>query len=148
MLRTMFTKGALPVVEKVLAFTEHRNKVLAHNVANIDTPYYKAQDYDTDGFDQMLQRALQDRARGNPRFFPISGSRNLQLVGLGTFDTTLRERALKVNDINILAHDNNKRSIEVEMAELTKNAGRHNRAAAFLVKQYGQIRAAISERVT
>ena len=126
MLNTMFTKGAIPVLEKVVAFTEQRHRVLANNIANIDTPYFKARDLPVEEFNGMLVRALQERERTNPRFTPFHGTRNLSLRAMGQYATTMKVRDLKQNQINMLAHDENKRSIEVEMTELTKNGMRHN----------------------
>ncbi|MBI4578005.1 MAG: flagellar basal body rod protein FlgB [Planctomycetes bacterium] len=144
--RTMF-KGAIPVLEKVLTFTEERHRVLANNIANIDTPYFKARDLPTGEFDHMLGRAIEDRRRGNPRLFHMGGSRDIQVLPYGrSGDTTLRPKALEQRELNILAHDENRRFVEVEMAELTKNTMRHNTAAALLRHQFSLIESAIRER--
>ncbi|MEM6979816.1 MAG: flagellar biosynthesis protein FlgB [Planctomycetota bacterium] len=52
------TIGAL---EKTLAFTERRHKVLAGNLANISTPDYRSRDLDVDAFQTALAESIQSR---------------------------------------------------------------------------------------
>ena len=41
MLESLFQSSSLPVVEQVVNFTEARHGVLAGNVANLDTPFFR-----------------------------------------------------------------------------------------------------------
>ena len=36
----LVNRGSLPAMEKMLAFTEARHRVLTENIANVDTPGY------------------------------------------------------------------------------------------------------------
>ena len=46
------------LLEKIAAFGERRNTVLAGNVANIDTPNYRRQDLPVEDFERALREAI------------------------------------------------------------------------------------------
>ncbi|MBN1421125.1 MAG: hypothetical protein JXP34_20300 [Planctomycetes bacterium] len=132
-LRGMFEGGALPVVERTLAFTERRHAVLAENVANAETPGYLRRDLPLDSFREKLLSAIETRRPGEP-LVPIE-IRELPATSWG-----------RSSDAGNLRHDGADVSMEVEQAALAENALLHNAMAAIARKLYGTIRAAIQGR--
>jgi len=144
MIQGMFDSGALPVLERLVQFTGARHKVLAHNVANISTPYFKPRDLDTASFQQSLIDAI-DRRRTTTT--PTAGSLDVQ----DTRDVTFRKGAIDIkpqatND-NILFHDQNNRDVERLMQGLAENTMTHNMAIEMVRSEFNIMRVAISERV-
>jgi flagellar basal-body rod protein FlgB len=130
------------VAQKLATFTEARQTVLAENVANIDTPFYKARDLPLAEFQQMLTQAIEQGGRtgGSLR---LRSTRSIEIGpdGRMTFKPAERPRN------NILFHDNGNRSIETEMSEMVKNTLLHRIAVEILRKQYQGLESAISGRV-
>lgn len=123
-------------LEQVLAMTQDRNKVLADNIANIDTPGYRMRDVDTDSFDAALARALERSHRANPN------RSRLVLPEANPKDPS----AANADGLrSIVFHDDNDRSIEKLVVELGKNSSRHGQAAELLRTQLKLLRSVISE---
>lgn len=144
MLGTMFSKGAIPVLERVLSFTEQRHSVIVSNIANVNTPGYRARDLNMSAFKSSLRDAIDRRREENPRRFFMRGSRDI-MVG---FRGRVRGRALlrHGHESDILRHDKNDVSLEREMVALAKNTAKHNGAANLLAKKYSMLEAAIRLR--
>ena len=124
----------LNILEKVAIFTESRHEVLAGNVANLDTPGYKARDLSLENFQEKL-RAVIDAQQS-----PIS-------PGMGRPSA---ERAMDEVDAAMKAitrHDGGNVAMEQQVAEITKNQFMHNLAISILSTQYRMLETAISERV-
>lgn len=101
--------GVFGLLEKAMDASTLRQKVLAGNIANVDTPHYKRQDVQ---FETILQKAMADQRkfkayRTDPRHIPFGGVRELvpQIV---TQSTTL------------FNHNGNNVDLDLEMAELAK----------------------------
>lgn len=117
--------GEISVLERVIGFTEARHKLLANNIANIDTPQFKVKDLDVVAFRRDLQGAIADQRAGRN-----DGGR----LNSGQVDF----------DQYLLFHDGNNRSIEKQMSALTRNAILHNVAVELLKNQYDQLERAVS----
>ena len=146
MIKTMFSKGMLPVVETLSSFAMQRHAVIANNIANIDTPYFKARDLHVKEFQKSLTRAIDERSRGNPRLWGMRSTSHVHVEPMGTFDRTVRVDSEKLDELNILGHDENKRSIEAEMSEMSKNLSLHRFANALMVHEFAALESAIRER--
>ncbi|MDF1745212.1 MAG: flagellar basal body protein [Gimesia sp.] len=59
MLDQILNSQSLPLLEKMAAFAERRQEVLAGNIANIDTPEYKMRDLPVNDFQVALREAIQ-----------------------------------------------------------------------------------------
>lgn len=97
---------ALQVLDTVLTYRNHRHDVIASNVANANTPGYRA-------FDLVLRGAVDGGAplaprRTDPRHLSFSGAE----ARLG-FDTLASRATPRVDGNNV--------SIEEEFAKLTEN---------------------------
>lgn len=130
------------VAQRLATFTEARQSVLAENVANIDTPFYKVRDLPLAEFQEMLTQAIERSGRtGGP--LVLRSTRGIEVGPDGRMTFTPAERSQN----NILFHDNGNRSIETEMSEMVKNTLLHRVAVEVLRKQYETLESAISERV-
>jgi flagellar basal-body rod protein FlgB len=126
-------------VELAASFTEQRHRVLAENVANIDTPDYQTKRVDVAGFQRSLREALDDsKARDRDR---------VELGRHGPF-TTDAQGSLHVKPTlepaqNVLFHDGTNVKIEHLMAEVTRNTLSHQLATKLLGSRYGSLMSAI-----
>lgn len=144
MLNTIYAKGSIPVLEQILYFTAERHKIIANNIANVDTPGYIPKDLPVEEFKARLLEAI-DRARGREvpmlEFEGVDGARVRPEGGL---QVRYVERAPSA----YMKHDRNAVDIDLEMAEMVKNAQLHNAVASILQQQLNLLREAISERVS
>jgi flagellar basal-body rod protein FlgB len=127
-----------PVVEQAVHFAEARHNVLASNIANIDTPGYRARDLSTSLFQQRLKEAIEARD-------------TRETEGSETSDddsSTISDPATNIVDAfePILRHDDGNVSLEQQVAELTKNQMQFNMAVALLTSQFHSLEAAINEQ--
>jgi flagellar basal-body rod protein FlgB len=126
----------IPLLEKVAAFGERRNVVLASNVANIDTPNYKRRDLPVQEFEQALRDAIHagsDRSDRTPD------------GGAGLAPELFQSR--EAGSPSLTFQDNSDRSVEREMMEMTKNLSMQSFAITLLTSQMGMLQAAIREQV-
>ena len=128
-LRSFFESDSLPVLERVLAFTEARHRVLAANVANVETPGYRRQDLAVGRFQGELERAI-ERRRAAPGRFDMA--------------ETSAASGPRSSNLGMVRHDQNDLDLDREMALLGRNALLHNTAAALARAKYNGLRLAIS----
>lgn len=144
MLDGLTNSGAMPVLERMLQFTSARQSMLTHNIANIDTPYFRPRDLDPKGFQAQLGKAV-DRRRTRPD--PLGGALELG----DTDDLRFREDGIDVRpatlDQNVMFHDRNNRDLERIMQSLAENTLAHNVAADFLKSEFDLLKMAIRERI-
>jgi flagellar basal-body rod protein FlgB len=136
MLTGLFQSTTIPVLQEVVSFAQARQAVLAGNIANIDTPGYKARDLSIEDFQSRLKEAIE--ARDDP---------GLRSPG----ETDLPPKPL-VADVaklsqSILRHDLGNVEMESQVAEMVKNQIQHNTALAIMTDQFHQLQIAISEKV-
>jgi|SRR6185295_4342380 len=60
MLNRLFAGGSLPALEAMLTFASARQKLIATNIANVDTAGYRTRDLATPDFSGVLARTLRD----------------------------------------------------------------------------------------
>jgi flagellar basal-body rod protein FlgB len=111
-------------LDQVIQFTEARHKVLANNIANIDTPTYKMRDLQLAKFQQDLAQAIEARSTGKMTSQGLPGPVDFQQY--------------------VLFHDQNNRSVEKQMTSLTENAILHNTTVELLRSRYLLLEKAIS----
>ncbi|MBX2852191.1 MAG: flagellar basal body rod protein FlgB [Phycisphaeraceae bacterium] len=140
----MFSYGAMPVLERMVEFTGARQELIAHNIANLSTPYFKPTDLDPVQFQAQLRDAMDQRSRK-----PNGMRRDLELGS--TSQVRVRRgqmefRPQRTNE-NILFHDQNNRDVERTMQDLVENALAHRTSVELLKSQFDLLRTAIRERV-
>ena len=140
----MFARGDLPVLEKVMAFQEQRHALIASNIANASTPFYKPQDLDEGEFNRLLRDAIQTRDQGNHARFELGPSESfgqdaqghLTVKPLGVFDA--KEGQVR--------HDGNAFNVERQMARLADNTMSYQRTVQLLEGSYRVLSMAIRGR--
>ncbi|MCY2955398.1 MAG: flagellar basal body rod protein FlgB [Planctomycetota bacterium] len=119
-----------PLLEQVVQFAAARHKLIAEDIANVDTPGFRQKDLSIERFQEMLRERLGKRSAGDEW-------RRFEDVG----------REVANPERGILFHDGNNRSMERLVSDLAKNAMMHNLAIELLRKQYMTMEMALKERV-
>lgn len=111
-----------------------RQELLAANIANADTPNYKARDVD---FQSALQSALSGKT---PNGLAVSNGRHLQ--SQSAFDI-FPSSAVLYRTEGQSSIDGNTVNVDEEMAAFTDNALRYQAALTFMQKRIETLSAAI-----
>jgi len=144
-IRDVVESGAIPVLEASMRFAARRQDLLAHNIANIDTPEFIPLDASPPAFQAALGEAIADRRErtgGEFGEFKLAGDGELEWDGA----RRLRLRARTASG-HILFHDRNNRDLEHLMKGLAETMGAFRVATDLLRDRYRQIKDAIAERV-
>ncbi len=126
-------------------FAELRQRVLAENLANVDTPGYQFKSLDVARFQNALHDALQ-ASRRSPRPLALnlrSGAEVRPRPGGGIDVTPSTEPA-----DNVLFHDGTNTRIERLMTEINANALSYELATSLLRGKYESLLRAVRGRVT
>src|SRR5690625_1243451 len=95
----------ISTLERSLDFSMAKNRIIAHNIANVDTPRYKAKDV---VFKNILQEKTLQAKRTHPRHLPCKGDQQSNYRVITKSHTMYN-------------HNRNNVDIDREMAELAKN---------------------------
>lgn len=142
-LEALINYGTLPVLEKVAAFTESRHQVLAENIANIDTPHYRAKQLDPKLFQAKLAEAIEERGDRFDRPVRLRTTKQFYTDDQGMLRVT---PTLKPTE-NILFHDGTNAMIERQMAALAENTLMHQVAVELMQQRFTSLRKAIVGRL-
>lgn len=99
----LFSDLTTVVLRKSLDLVGYKQRVIANNIANVETPGFKRSDV---SFEEQLRAALSS-----------TGSADIAEERIGEIQPTVQEDTLSP-----MRADGNNVSIDKEMAELTKNA--------------------------
>ena len=135
--RAIFNATVIPVTEQVVNFNEARQSLLAGNVANFDTPFYRTRDLDVGNFKHKLSEAIERKHRPPG---PVYTKYPLKSTASAIGD-------IRPDDIPILYHDNNNVGMEFQVTEMAKNNIEFNTALNIMRHQMLLLQTAISERV-
>jgi len=135
--------GVEPILDKVMAFAEARHRVLAENIANIDTPGYRAKHLDPRLFQAKLLEAVRERS--------AKASGPVALDSTNQFHTD-EQGMLRVTPVlkppqNVLFHDGTNASLERQMAELAENALMYQVAVELRRQRSALVKQAIAGRL-
>lgn len=130
-------------------FSEERHRVLAENVANIDTPDYASKRLDQAAFDQSLREALQQHDAGEGG---AARTEALSLRGNAQFRTTA-DGAIEVSPAiepadNVLFHDGTNAGVERLMTDVAGNKLRYEMLTNLLRNEFEGLQAVIRGRVS
>jgi flagellar basal-body rod protein FlgB len=134
----LLNRGVTPALTATLSYTESRHKMIAENVANIDTPGYKAKQLDVRAFQKALGEALDRRTNDSLQPLVLEG-REFRSDPTGALRVT---PSLTPTD-NVLFHDGTNLSLEREMADLAENSMTHQLTATLLGRKFDMLRKAI-----
>ncbi len=137
------TAGSLPALEAMIRFSGSRHRLIASNIANIDTPDYRPRDVDPSGFQRMLAEAIDRRRRQ-------TGGDKGELRLEGTGEVRIGRDGSIVLDPdtpsgNVLFHDRNDRDLERLMQDLAENSAAFRVATDLYRHEMDRIRGAIRE---
>ena len=132
-------RGATPALVKTLAYNEARMRMIAENVANYDTPGYKAKRLDPKVFQQALGDALKRRGSDPHKPFVIGETDQFATRSDGTLRVTPTDEPVE----NVLFHDGTNVSIERQMADLAETTMVHEMVASLFRERMDGLRKAI-----
>ena len=147
MIDDVTSSGAMPVLEATMRFAGARNRILAHNIANLDTPDFRPMDVSPTGFQAQLRKAVEERrarsggAHGGLSSLGIQDSREVQFSPSGNIQLKPR-----TSSSNILFHDRNNRDLEKSVQSIVENVGVFRVASDLLRSKYETLRIAMTER--
>jgi len=127
MARDLLSDVTLSAMGKVLDATAARQRAIAHNIANVDTPGYTRSDV---SFHDQLARALED-AGDDPL---LAASRVGEIRPRSALDAQTPSRA-----------DGNNVDVDREMASLAGNTLEYEAAAEIVKVKLDMLRSAVSE---
>jgi flagellar basal-body rod protein FlgB len=114
---------------KTMDLTWHRNQAITANIANAETPMYRAVDVT---FGKELDRAFGETfevtKRTDPKHLEVSFEQSSHTVG---------------DESGATKPDGNNVDIDLQMGRLTQNSGEYMNAARLIKRQLGLIRTAI-----
>jgi flagellar basal-body rod protein FlgB len=144
-LAEILNSGAIPALEASLRFAGARHRLIAHNIANLDTPGFIQKDVPPAAFQKALSEAIDRRRQrlgGMAGDLELNGGRDFA-PGQGGALTLHPQAPIG----GILFHDRNNRDLERLMQDHAENAAVYRMSAELLRSRYQMLREAISERV-
>ncbi len=128
-----FLDRTFPGVSKALDLTWRRNEAITSNIANAETPGYRAVDLN---FTSELQRAF---AEGEE-------SANLKTTSAKHMDISSSGEAHLMPDYSgVTKADGNNVDIDIQMARLAYNSGKYSTASNIIRKQLSLLKNAIRD---
>ncbi len=125
------TSKSKPLLEQALNARALRQDLISGNIANIDTPFYKAKDID---FETMLiQQTKEIYGEGSPsQKLAMAQTNTSHLRGYTDFDNS--KATLYLRDGHMARNDGNTVDLDVESSELSKNGVMFNALTSALQK--------------
>ncbi len=157
----LFDSTTISALQQTAAFTERRHELLASNLANLDTPDYRARDLPVDRFQAALAESIEqgknpspgNSSSGSPSVGDLIGGARKAVRGPhgeGLFGSAVQRDDIAVGPRDsmepIVLHDGSDVSLERQVTDMAKNQGLHSLAIATMRNQFAMLRAAISER--
>lgn len=139
--------------------TEVRHKELVNNIANMDTPYYKARDINVKEFRQVLSESIDNRRESSPWHFKMGSGRDVagrttvepfnmkSIRSLEEGELSTGFRVLKRMDETVMRHDQNNVTPEGELARLGKNNSLHKAFVTLVKDNFNIIESALRLRM-
>ncbi len=139
-----FTTEMAEINEKALDAMALRNKLIASNISNINSPGYKRVDLE---FENQLSQIINSQKSKKPgaslkfqpdTLLPSNTLKNPRHISINAYKTTYEEFKpdIKTNDEVSLHTNGNNVSIEYEMAELAKNGTKYTIVATLQEKTF------------
>ena len=135
---------AIPALERLVQFAGSRHRIIANNIANIDTPGFRPVDVSVEAFQSRLGAAV-DRGRSH---HGNSGGPLEIASGDGVeFSADRLTLSPSPRGDGILFHDGNDRDPEKLMQSLVENFMSFRTASDLLRNRFELINTAIRERI-
>lgn len=124
-----------------MQFSEARQRVLAENVANIDTPDYSTKSLDLGTFQDALRESLEQAGAGQPLRLREGPQFSMDASG------ALRTQPTADVAPNVLFHDGTNARLEDLMSDAAGNGLQYEFASNLLRAKFEQLQLAIRGRV-
>ncbi len=127
----------LDVLQRALDASVLRQKVIAENIANVDTPFYKRKEV---VFEDELKKALDEK---EPILrLKVTNPKHIENIE----STQLPDPKVKVVDDIVFRRDRNNVDIEKELVDLAKNNILYTGLTRFVSTKFSMLRGAIKGR--
>lgn len=139
------TSGSAPALQQLLRFAGARQRLLVHNIANMDTPDFRPADVSPAAFQSTLRDAIKARREatgGEHGTLPMPDSDEVSFAANGSIRLTPGTPSP-----GVLYHDRNNRDLERQMQALAENTLTYRTASELLRRNQDLLRTAISQRV-
>ena len=133
----MFSGDAFSALQKGLSAASLRQQVIAHNVANINTPGYKRQDVT---FEEEFGRALNN---SQDSYLRTTNERHSASAGSGSLGTSGARVITQAS--SSLRYDGNNVDVDEEMSKLAENNIRFNAMAQLVAGRFSTLKTVINE---
>lgn len=133
LLDTLFDRSVTGL-SRTMDLTWKRNQALSANIANAETPQYRAIDV---SFGNELERAFQ--AQENPAESGVTNVGHMDLTGKADTSKLVRDLSGPTKP------DGNNVDLDLQMGRLAQNSGDYANAARLIRRQIGLLRTAIRE---
>ena len=125
----------ISVYSQAMNLLTQRHQVLASNIANADTPHYKARDFN---FQDAMQNALAGRNEVGGVGLTTSSAGHIQGTGIGG------SAAFKYRTETQSAVDGNTVDMDVERAQITENAMQYQIVSQLISDRFKGMRSALA----
>jgi len=125
-------------------FAEQRHKLLAQNLANIDTPDYHTRQLDPGAFQRSLHEALDEAQTTRTRRLKLRGNRQFQTGP----DGRVQARPSVNPAPNVLFHDGTNTRLEQILADVAGNSLSYEMSMNLLRGRFENLMTAIRGRTT
>ena len=131
---------SLKYVESALNGRAVRQDLIASNIANVDTPYYKSRDID---FENVLAKKAEEEF-GSDKSKTLELAKTSEGKSLNPVDSDDSNRpTIFFRDGHLTKNDGNSVDLDVETTELAKNSVMYKALTAVLTKQTTMFKAVI-----
>lgn len=127
----------MSALEQMASFTQARQKVLAENIANVDTPSYQQKQVDLGSFQKALAEALQNHSAGRGPSQVTTDQVQRDAHGSMVLRPGVEPAA------NIQFHDGTNGQIEQVITDMSRNQLLHQISVDILAKKYKGLENAI-----
>ncbi|VAX40592.1 hypothetical protein MNBD_PLANCTO03-1637 [hydrothermal vent metagenome] len=144
-IKQLTNAGSMPALEMTMRFAAQRQRLIAHNIANISTPNFIQKDVSVGGFQETLDRAIRERRARTGGMRGDLDWRETEELRRGR-DGELQLTPTTPGD-GVLFHDRNNRNVERLMQSLIETTSAFRTAAELHRSQKMLIDMAITQRV-
>lgn len=127
---TFNTTQSKPLMEAALNARAMRQDMIAGNIANIDTPFYKARDVDFES--ALIEKSKEMYSKNDGKELQMAQTDGAHLQGYKSNDTM--KSTLFLRDGHMARNDGNTVDLDVETTELSKNSIMFNALTAAIQK--------------
>jgi len=124
------TTKAKPLMEAALTARAQRQDMIAGNIANIDTPFYKARDIDFES--ALIEKTKEMYGKSDIQELKMAKTDGAHMSGYKSQDSS--KSTIYLRDGHMARNDGNTVDLDVETTELGKNSVMFNALTAALKK--------------